>query len=73
VIATIVSGLLFSILWSATGMNDHIPSRRLTFFIAGAVTEAATFALPKKATNPAPNPHTPGHNLPDPDNLFFKA
>jgi Na+/proline symporter len=49
VIATIVSGLLFTVLWSVSGMNAKITSRLLTFFVAGAVAIAATFVLPKKS------------------------
>jgi sodium/proline symporter len=52
VIATIASGLLFTVLWSVTGMNAHITSRLLTFFVAGAAAIIATFALPKKASPP---------------------
>jgi sodium/proline symporter len=48
VIATIVSGLLFTVLWSLSGMNARITSRLLTFFVAGFVAVAATFLLPKK-------------------------
>ena len=48
VIATIVSGLLFTVLWSVTGMNAHVTSRLLTFFVAGAVAVIATWVLPKK-------------------------
>jgi sodium/proline symporter len=49
VIATIVSGLLFTVLWSVTGMNARITSRLLTFFVAAAVAVITTFALPRKA------------------------
>ncbi len=52
VIATIISGLLFTVLWSITGMNARITSRLLTFFVAGMVAVIATFALPKKAAPP---------------------
>ena len=48
VIATIISGLVFTILWSVTGMNAKITSRLLTFFVAGAVAIISTFALSKK-------------------------
>jgi sodium/proline symporter len=47
VIATIISGLAFTILWSITGMNARITSRLLTFFVAGIVAVAATFIFPK--------------------------
>lgn len=49
VIATIVSGLLFTILWSITGMNAHVSSRLLTFFVAGAVAIITTFVFTKKS------------------------
>ncbi len=49
VIATIVSGLLFTVLWSLSGMNARITSRLLTFFVAGFVAVAATFLLPRKS------------------------
>jgi sodium/proline symporter len=52
VIATIVSGLLFTVLWSVTGMNAKITSRLLTFFVAGAVAIVATFVFPKKNSPP---------------------
>jgi len=48
VIVTIVSGLLFTVLWSVTGMNTRITSRLLTFFVAGAAAVIATLVLPKK-------------------------
>jgi sodium/proline symporter len=48
VIATIVSGLLFTVLWSVTGMNAKITSRLLTFFVAGIVAVITTFIFPKK-------------------------
>jgi len=53
VIATIASGLLFTVLWSVTGMNARLTSRLLTFFVAGAVAVIATYALPKKGARPA--------------------
>jgi sodium/proline symporter len=52
VIATIASGLLFTVLWSVSGMNAKVTSRLLTFFVAGAVAVIATFALPGKRTGP---------------------
>jgi sodium/proline symporter len=48
VIATIISGLTFTVLWSITGMNAKITSRLLTFFVAGIVAIAATYIFPKK-------------------------
>jgi len=49
VIATIVSGLAFTIIWISTGMDEVITSRLLTFFVAGFVAVAATYFLQKKA------------------------
>ncbi len=49
VIATIISGLLFTVLWSVTGMNAKITSRLLTFFVAAAVAIITTFIFPKKS------------------------
>jgi sodium/proline symporter len=48
VIATIISGLLFTVLWSVSGMNAKITSRLLTFFVAGIVAVAATYIFPPK-------------------------
>jgi sodium/proline symporter len=48
VIATIISGLLFTVLWSVSGMNAKITSRLLTFFVAGIVAVVATYIFPKK-------------------------
>jgi sodium/proline symporter len=48
VIATIISGLLFTVLWSASGMNTRVTSRLLTFFVAGIVAVVTTFIFPKK-------------------------
>ncbi len=53
VIATIISGLLFTVLWSISGMNARITSRLLTFFVAGAVAIIATFILPRKEKSSA--------------------
>jgi sodium/proline symporter len=50
VLATIASGLVFTVLWSVTGMNARLTSRLLTFFVAGAVAVITTFALPRKET-----------------------
>jgi len=51
VIATIISGLLFTVLWSVTGMNAKITSRLLTFFVAGAVAIITTFIFPRKSSS----------------------
>lgn len=54
VIATIISGLLFTIAWSVSGMNARLTSRLLTFFVAGAVAVITTFVFPKKAASVPP-------------------
>ena len=53
VIITIVSGLLFTVLWSVSGMNARITSRLLTFFVAGLAAIVATLAIPKKSSDAA--------------------
>ena len=46
VITTIVVGLLFTVIWSVTGMDSRITSRILTFVITGLAAIVATYALP---------------------------
>ncbi len=48
VLATIVSGLVFTILWISTGMDKLISARLLTFFVAGFVAVIFTYIMPKK-------------------------
>ncbi|MEN8223039.1 MAG: sodium/proline symporter [Acidobacteriota bacterium] len=48
VIVTLVSGLLFTILWSVTGMDEVITSRLLNFFVTGFVAIVSTFILKKR-------------------------
>nr|NQU91746.1 sodium/proline symporter [Bacteroidota bacterium] len=43
VLATIISGMLFTIIWISTGMDKVITARLLTFFVAGLV--AVLFTL----------------------------
>ncbi|MCK5222751.1 MAG: sodium/proline symporter, partial [Candidatus Aminicenantes bacterium] len=49
VLVTLVTGLLFTIIWSVTGMDKVITSRLLTFFVTGFVAVVSTFILKKKA------------------------
>ncbi|MCU0286936.1 MAG: sodium/proline symporter [Acidobacteria bacterium] len=51
VIVTILTGVIFTITWSVTGMEAIVTSRLLTFFVAGAAAILATFLLPKKQDN----------------------
>jgi sodium/proline symporter len=48
VIATIISGLFFTIIWISTGMEEVVTSRILTFFVAGTIAVVFTFLLPVK-------------------------
>jgi len=43
---TIISGLVFTILWISTGMDEVITSRLLTFFVAGFVAVVSTVLVP---------------------------
>ena len=47
-LATIIVGMLFTILWISTGMEEHITSRILTFFVALLVAVIGTFSFEKK-------------------------
>jgi len=47
VLITIVTGLLFTFLWSVTGMDKIITSRLLTFFVTGIVAVVSTYLFPK--------------------------
>ncbi|MBD3179496.1 MAG: sodium/solute symporter [Candidatus Latescibacteria bacterium] len=51
-ISTIVSGMLFTIIWISTGMDQKITARVMTFLVAGIVAIAATYLLDEKR-NPA--------------------
>lgn len=46
VVITILTGLIFTILWISTGLDKVFTSRILTFVVAGAVAIAATFLVP---------------------------
>ncbi len=48
VLATIISGLLFTIIWISTGMDQEITSRLLTFFVALFIAVIFTHLVPKK-------------------------
>jgi len=48
VLATIVTGLAFTIIWINTGMEEVFTSRLLTFFVALAVAVATTYLIPDK-------------------------
>ena len=48
---TIISGVLFTIIWISSGMDEIISSRILTFFVAGIAAVIATLLIPKKANN----------------------
>lgn len=49
VIITIISGLSFTVIWIASGMDEEIPARLLTFFVSLIVAVLATLFIPKKA------------------------
>lgn len=51
VLITIISGVLFTIIWISSGMDEIISSRILTFFVAGIAAVIATLLIPKKANN----------------------
>ena len=46
-ILTIVTGLVFTIVWISTGMDEIITSRILTFLVAGFVAVVSTFVIKK--------------------------
>lgn len=48
VLLTIISGLLFSIIWIQSGMDEKITARLLTFFVALFVAVVATYFIPSK-------------------------
>jgi len=45
---TIITGMLFTIIWISSGMDEVITSRILTFFVAGIVAIVSTLMIPKK-------------------------
>ncbi len=48
---TIISGLLFTIIWISTGMDEIITSRLLTFVVAGFVAVSSTYLFKKREIN----------------------
>jgi len=48
VLVTLVSGLLFTILWSITGMDKVITARLLNFFVTGMAAVVSALVLQKK-------------------------
>lgn len=48
VLLTIISGVLFTVIWIATGMEEVVSSRMLTFVVALIVAVSATYILPSK-------------------------
>jgi sodium/proline symporter len=48
VIVTILVGLVFTVLWSVTGMDARLTSRILTFLVTGLTAVVSTLVLPKK-------------------------
>lgn len=48
VVITIITGMLFTITWISTGMDELISARILTFFVAGFVAIVSTFVLKKQ-------------------------
>jgi sodium/proline symporter len=48
VLLTIISGLLFTIIWIQTGMDEKITARMLTFFVALIFAITGTYLLPNK-------------------------
>ena len=50
VLATIIVGIVFWVVWIATGMEEVITSRLMTFVVAGIAGILGTWVLPAKAT-----------------------
>jgi len=49
-IITIITGMIFTILWISTGMDEMITARVMTFVVAGVVAIAATLLIPSGKT-----------------------
>ena len=47
-IATIVTGMLFTIVWISSGMEEKITARLMTFVVAGFAAIIATYLLPRE-------------------------
>ncbi|MEJ2637624.1 MAG: sodium/proline symporter [Calditrichia bacterium] len=48
VVATIISGMLFTIIWISSGLEEVITSRFMTFAVAAAAAVIATYFIPEK-------------------------
>ncbi|NOY78459.1 MAG: sodium/proline symporter [Calditrichaeota bacterium] len=48
VLVTIVTGMVFTIIWISSGLDAKITARIMTFVVAGVVAVIATLVLPKK-------------------------
>ena len=47
---TIITGMLFTIIWISTGLDEKIITARvMTFFVAGVVAIVTTYLLPNKS------------------------
>jgi len=46
-IITIITGMLFTIIWISSGMDEIVTSRLLTFLVAGLVAVLSTLLIPK--------------------------
>lgn len=51
-LSTIVTGMLFTIIWISSGMDEKITARVMTFLVAGAVAIVSTYLFGEKK-NPA--------------------
>ncbi len=51
VITTILTGLIFTVIWISSGMDKVITSRILTFFVAGFAAIISTYIFSKKTIN----------------------
>lgn len=49
VIVTIVAGMLFTVIWSVTGMEAKMTARILTFVVTAVVAVVTTYMLPRKS------------------------
>jgi sodium/proline symporter len=43
---TIITGMLFTILWISTGLDKEISARVMTFIVAGTAAVLATMLIP---------------------------
>ncbi len=51
VLVTIITGMVFTIVWSVTGMEAKLTSRIATFIAAGLAAVISTYLLPKSSSN----------------------